>query len=126
MPNDCFFLYKMLQDRDDRFNISHHELPPYKVHEAFCADHPYRAWKIIYRDGLRIGNIYLSKQDELAIWLAETPEDPEVMAATIHLFLRTVLPKRLLMNVAPLNIKKAAFVRSLGGALIQHTYELPL
>ena len=66
---DCPFLYELLGERGPWMNISHREMPSYEDHVNFVMSKPYSKWYIIKTNEQKIGTIYLSKQDEIGIFL---------------------------------------------------------
>ena len=73
--NDVDFLFELLKERDPRANISHKKLPTYASHIKFVDSKPYKKWYIItaYDSGkkLKVGSIYLSKNDEIGIFVSK-------------------------------------------------------
>ena len=67
--SDHPFLYELLKERTPEVNISHKEMPTYKKHVKFVISKPYAAWNIIYYKNEKIGSIYLSKQNEIGMFL---------------------------------------------------------
>ena len=77
--SDARFLFDLLKERDSYVNISHKKMPTYASHVKFIASKPYKKWYIIFSlDGLRseskytktkVGSIYLSKNDEIGIFV---------------------------------------------------------
>ena len=69
--NDLDFLYDLLKYRDENSNISHKKMPSYNEHLKFVKSKPYTKWYIILKSKDRIGSIYLSKNDEIGIFLSK-------------------------------------------------------
>ena len=105
--SDSNFLYELLKERDSRANISHKKMPSIKQHEKFIQSKPYSKWYIIQNSNNDVGSIYLSKSNEIGIFLIE--KNPKI---------------RYLANVNPKNKKSIKFFKKNGFKLIQHTYEL--
>src|SRR5690349_15488249 len=71
--NPCEFLYDLLKERKPYQNISHKKMPEYLQHVEFVDSRPYQAWYIVNRpsSGEWLGAVYLSKEDEVGIFLRE-------------------------------------------------------
>ena len=67
--NDFNFLYELLSDRKPNENISHKKMPTFPQHKKFVLSKPYSKWYVIYQNSIKIGSIYLSKEDEIGIFL---------------------------------------------------------
>src|SRR5580692_8542980 len=70
------FLYELLKEREPSQNISHREMPSYEEHIRFVDSYPYREWFVIFDEWGNvemgpIGAIYLSKQNEIGIFIAK-------------------------------------------------------
>jgi len=59
----------MLKERDPKANISHKRIPTFKEHIKFVKSKPYSYWYVINMDGLKVGSIYLTKQNEIGIFI---------------------------------------------------------
>ncbi len=122
--NDLKFLYKLLTERDPRANISHKEMPSYEEHVKFVLLKPYTKWYVILLDGDKIGSIYLSKKDEIGIFLSKNIQGKGIGNCAINLLEKKNPRKRYLANVNPKNKNSSKFFKKNGFKLIQHTYEL--
>ncbi len=58
-------LYWQLSNRNK--NISHSYLPKYEDHEIFVANHPYRAWFIIKKKNVSMGNVYIQYDNSIGL-----------------------------------------------------------
>ena len=67
--SDGQFLYKLLLERESVVNISHKKIPTFQQHLNFINSKPYSKWYIIKKNDQKIGSIYLSKQDEIGIFV---------------------------------------------------------
>ena len=63
------FLFELLDERTKIQNISHKKLPTYKEHEEFVKYLPYKKWYVIIIDVGMIGSIYLTKKNEIGLFL---------------------------------------------------------
>ena len=69
--SDVKFLFDLLKERNPRVNISHKKMPTYNQHRKFIKSKPYSKWYIILKSKQKIGSIYLSKNDEIGIFLSK-------------------------------------------------------
>ena len=69
--SDVKFLFDLLKERDPRVNISHRKMPTYSQHAKFIKSKSYSKWNIILKSKQKIGSIYLSKNDEIGIFLSK-------------------------------------------------------
>ena len=122
--SDYRFLYELLKNRDPRANISHKEMPTYKEHIKFIKSKPYKAWYVIYNGAIKSGSIYLSKQNEVGIFLRKTQQGKNVGQRALDLLIQKNPQKRYLANINPKNSKSIKFFKRNNFKLIQYTYEL--
>jgi RimJ/RimL family protein N-acetyltransferase len=120
---DHRFLYELLKKRDPRANISHRMMPTYQEHVKFVKSKPYKAWYVICLDDIQIGSIYLSKQNEIGIFLLKKYQGKNIGQQALESLIRLHREKRYLANVNPKNHKSASFFKKNNFKLIQHTYE---
>lgn len=121
--SDYKFLYELLKKRDPRANISHRKTPTYKEHQKFIASKPYKAWYMIYMENAKTGSIYLSKQNEIGIFLLKQYQGKNIGKKALCLLIKMNPQKRYLANVSPKNTNSAKFFKKNEFRLIQHTYE---
>lgn len=122
--SDFRFLYNLLNERDPKANISHKKMPTYTEHVKFVKSKPYSKWNIIKYGTQRVGSIYLSKNDEIGIFLKKQFHGKNIGQSSLELFIKTNPRKRYLANVNPKNTKSKKFFKKNGFKLIQYTYEL--
>ena len=121
---DLEFLYNLLLERDSRANISHKKMPSYDEHIKFVLSKPYTKWYVVNLDGKKVGSVYLSKQDEIGIFLKKDIQGKGVGKYALNILMKKNPRKRFIANVNPKNKNSAKFFRQNGFKLIQHTYEL--
>lgn len=121
---DCPFLYDLLTQRDPRVNISHKQMPTYDEHVKFVMSNPYSKWYIIKYDKQSIGSIYLSKQNEIGIFLLNNMQGRRIGQKVLKLIMKKHPRSRYLANINPMNKKSIEFFTKNGFRLIQYTYEL--
>ena len=120
---DFRFLYQLLAERDSIANISHKKMPMYHEHVKFVKSKPYRKWCIIYFKNRRVGSVYLSRQDEIGIFLKKGVQGKGIGSMALRLFMKESTRDRFLANISPRNKESAKFFKKNGFTLIQHTYE---
>lgn len=121
--NDYSFLYELLKGRDPKVNISHKRMPSYNQHVKFIQSKPYAIWYIIYCEGKKSGSIYLSKQEEIGIFLKKGLRGNGVGSKAIKILMEKNPRKHFLANINPKNKKSRSFFKKHKFKLIQHTYE---
>ena len=70
--SDIEFLYELLNERNPKSNISHKKMPTINQHTKFVISKPYSKWYIIIYKNKKIGNVYLTKMDEIGIFILKT------------------------------------------------------
>lgn len=118
------FLYEMLRHRDPLANISHREMPTFEQHSRFIGSMPYAAWYIIEAGDSWVGQIYLTRQNEIGIHLCPQHRGRGVGEWAVHNVMARHGKHRYLANIAPTNPGSQDFFKRLGFRLIQYTYEL--
>ena len=124
--SDSKFLFELLKERDPRANISHKKMPSYNEHLKFVKSKPYTKWYIILKSKDRIGSIYLSKNDEIGIFLSKKYQGKNIGNAVLAELIQKNPRERYLANVNPKNKKSTVFFKNNNFKLIQHTYEMVL
>lgn len=122
--SDSKFLYDLLKNRDPITNISHKKMPTFKEHKEFINSHPYTKWYIILFKKRKAGSIYLSKQDEIGIFIKKEFQNMELGTKSLNLLMKKIPRKRYLANVSPQNKNSQKFFKNNDFKLIQYTYEL--
>ena len=122
--SDSKFLFELLKDRDPRANISHKKMPSYNEHLKFIKSKPYTKWYIILKSKYRIGSIYLSKNDEIGIFLSKKYQGKNIGNDALVELIRKNPRERYLANVNPKNKKSIQFFKNNNFKLIQYTFEL--
>ena len=124
--NDYKFLYKLLEERDQRVNISHKKMPTYSEHIRFVKSKPYSKWYVIKSKNNKVGTVYLSKQNEIGIFIVKKFQGQNIGKGALALLIKQTKQNRYLANVSPKNTHSAHFFLKNGFKLIQHTYLLEL
>ena len=121
--SDVKFLFDLLKERDPRANISHRKMPTYSQHTKFIKSKPYSKWYIILKSKQKIGSIYLSKNDEIGIFLSKKFQGKNVGNFVLNELMKKNPRKRFLANVNPKNKKSISFFKNNNFKLIQYTFE---
>jgi len=121
--SDVKFLFDLLKERDPRVNISHRKMPTYSQHIKFIKSKPYSKWYIILKSKQKIGSIYLSKNDEIGIFLSKKFQGKNVGNFALNELMKKNPRKRFLANVNPKNKKSISFFKNNNFKLIQYTFE---
>ena len=124
--NDAKFLYGLLKERESDVNISHKKMPTYAQHIKFIESKPYSKWYIIRLGNQKIGSAYLSKQNEIGIFITKNMHAKKLGTAALNILIKKNRRKRYLANINPKNKKSISFFKKNGFELIQHTFELEL
>ena len=122
--SDCLFLYELLKERDSRANISHKKMPNFAQHVKFVLSKPYAKWYVIVECEKNAGSIYLTKDNEIGIFLKKDVQCKGIGFNALKLLMEKNPRDRYLANVNPKNKKSIQFFKNNGFKLIQHTYEL--
>ena len=109
--SDVKFLFDLLKERNPRVNISHKKMPTYNQHRKFI------------KSKQKIGSIYLSKNDEIGIFLSKKFQGKNVGNFALNELMKKNPRKRFLANVSPKNKKSMEFFKKNGFKLIQYTFE---
>ena len=121
---DLKFLFEMLDEREKNVNISHRAMPTFEQHKKFVLSKPYSKWYIIVQNKNKIGSIYLSKQDEIGIFLKKKLYNEGIGTIALKLIREKNPRKRYLANINPKNKKSIQFFKKNNFKILQHTYEL--
>jgi RimJ/RimL family protein N-acetyltransferase len=122
--SDYRFLYNLLKERDPRANISHKIMPSYKQHVKFISSKPYFKWYIIEYGIHKAGSIYLTKNNEIGIFLKKSLQGHNIGKVALKLLIEKNPRTRYLANTSPKNKKSICFFKKNGFKLISYTYEL--
>jgi len=121
---DHEFLYDLLKNRNPNINISHKKIPTFKEHIKFVNSKPYSKWYIIKQNNEKVGSIYLSKQNEIGLFLQNNVQGKNIGTVALKLLIMKNPKKRILANINPKNKKSIKFFEKNGFKLIQFTFEL--
>ena len=122
--SDIRFLHNQLKERDPMINISHKKMPTYVEHTQFVVSKPYSKWYIIIYKNKKIGNTYLTKTNEIGIFILKITKINGIGRTVLEEIIKMNPRSRYLANVSPKNDKSSNFFKKNGFKLIQYTYEL--
>ena len=121
---DLRFLYELLKERDYSTNISHRKMPTYNEHANFVLSKPYSKWYIIYFGRKKVGSIYISKQNEVGIFIKKIFLKKGIGTEVLSRVMKLNPREQFLANINPKNKKSIEFFKKNGFEILQHTYEL--
>ena len=100
-------------------------MPTWREHVRFVRSKPYKAWYLISdAPGHYAGGIYLSKMDEIGVFLFKNFQKLGYGSQAVSLLMKKHRAvKRFLANASPLNDRSIQFFKSMGFGHIQNTYE---
>ena len=122
--NDTLFLYDLLKNKDPNANISHKKMPSYDEHVKFVMSKPYTNWYIIEYDKMKVGAIYLSKQDEIGISVSNDYEYDQIVKPALKLLMKLNQRKRYLANTSPKDVRSQEFLLKNGFTGLEYVYEM--
>ena len=122
--NDTLFLYDLLKNKDPNTNISHKKMPSYDEHVKFVMSKPYTNWYIIEYDKMKVGAIYLSKQDEIGISVSNDYEYDQIAKPALKLLMKLNQRKRYLANTSPKDVRSQEFLLKNGFTGLEYVYEM--
>lgn len=123
-PMDYLALYDMLKRRPAVAGISHKEMPTFNEHLKFIESKPYKYWGVIVDVEGRLGNVYLTHQNEIGVFIDEEYTGAGIGGRVVRALMDRFGPGRFLANIAPGNYGSKKFFERLGFKKIQETYEL--
>lgn len=121
--SDAKFLFQLLEERDTRANISHKNMPSFDEHVHFIKSKPYKKWYIILKSKEKVGSIYLSKSDEIGIFILKNFQGNNIGEYALNELIERNPCERYLANVNPKNKKSIKFFKNNNFKLIQYTFE---
>ena len=124
--DDAEFLFDLLKQREGTVNISHKSLPDWEEHLQYVKKHDYQSWDIIWVENTRIGNIYLTKNNEIGIFIDKKLQFHGYGSKALEEFMKKNGKKRYLANINPTNYKSIQFFGKHGFLHIQNTYHKKL
>ena len=102
---DYEFLFNLLKNRKSNVSISHRKMPTYSEHVEFIESKPYHQWYIVFLDEKRIGSAYLSKNDEVGVFISKKFQGEKIGDLALCELMKKNTRKRFLANLNPKNKK---------------------
>lgn len=122
--SDYYFLYDLLSERPRHVNISHKKMPTKKQHFKFVSSKPYSNWYVVLLDDIKIGSAYISKQDEIGIYIKQNWAWKGLESLILQQIMSKNSRPRYLVNTNPKNKKLISLLKKKKFKLLQQTYEL--
>lgn len=125
--------WKLLNERADTMNISHSKMPSWDEHCDFVEGNPYRIWNAVVVNGTPVGTVYLTKRNEIGIFILQEYQGKGYAKAAIKKLLTvhrplpgipSFRPGSFVANVNPANQASIRLFESLGAKHISNTYQL--
>lgn len=116
---DCSFLYTLLKNRDSKINISHKTMPPYSKHVRFVKSKPYAHWYIIMSGKYKIGSIYLTRNDEIGIFIRGGFQSKGYGIKALKALMKKHPKQQYLANISPKNLHSIRFFKRHGFKPVQ-------
>ena len=91
--NDALFLYDLLKERESTVNISHKKMPTYAQHIKFIESKPYSKWYVIKFNNKKIGSVYLSKQNEIGIFIIKNMHSQKLGTSILNILIKKIIEK---------------------------------
>ena len=115
-----------MSERKQFENISHKKLPSYNNHVKFIKSKPYAKWLLIECREKILGSVYLSKNNEIAIWIKKDIKDykMKIRKKILEEITTKFTRKKYLTNINPRNKKIINFYKKNGFKLIHSTFKL--
>ena len=121
--SDIRFLYKLLRNRNPKTNISHQKMPSFSEHIKFVKLKPYSKWYIIFHHQKKIGSIYLSKQNEIGMFLSKGIISHKIKKTAMEQLMKKNPRNRFIANCSPNNKDCIRFFMKNSFKLVQYSYE---
>ena len=99
-------------------------MPTYAEHVRFVKSKPYSKWYVIIVGTRKVGTIYLTRQNEIGIFLKKGLQHQGVGTCALGILMGRNPGLRYLANVSPKNKESMNFFQKNGFKLIQYTYQL--
>lgn len=112
--SDYQFLYELLSERKKNVNIDHKKMPTYQEHLEFIKAKPYAKWYLIMKNNNRSGTIYLTKKNEVGIFIKKQYIKMGIGTKALKLLIKKNPKPYYLANVNPENIHSINFFKKNG------------
>lgn len=131
-PEALMLLYRLLKERVDDTNITHQKLPSWEEHLEFFVSRPYRAWYLIEDGGAWIGATYVTRRNEVGIFLFDECQGKGLGRRALEALMQAVDPlpavpaerfEGFVANINPNNVRSIRLFESLGFRHVQNSYQ---
>lgn len=120
---DYDFLFDMIKSRPYYVNI-HHKTPPKIIdHIKFIESNPYEAWFIILDDDIRIGNCYITKNNEIGLFLMDGWRTSHAGSEALRILMKYGGTRKYYANISISNEASQYFFSKNGFNPISYIYE---
>lgn len=126
-PKGAAILYELLKEREGAadINLSHNgKTPVWREHLRFFRSKPYRVWFLIMVEDEVAGSVYLSKQDEIGVFLFQKFQGNGLGPEAVKELMKRTPRRKFYANINPANAKSAEMFQSLGFTHLQQTFVL--
>lgn len=126
-------LYALLKERPPESRISHDGMTAIHDHIDFVRSKPYRMWFLIRADGEFVGDLHVTRNNEIGVFLFSKHRGKGYGRAAVRLFMSRHRPlaaipavrvRAWLAHIAPTNDAGASFFRKLGFRKVQETWQI--
>lgn len=121
-PDRLAFLYKLLEERSPEVSISHQTMPTWGEHLAFVEGRPYKEWWLVGVDGNWGGSAYLSRQNEIGIFLRLPYQGRGFGPRVIDMIIERYGDQDLFANIAPTNYRSERMFMDRNFNILQKTF----
>lgn len=121
-PKAIEVLYRLLKERPPGANISHRGDVSLESHEKFVSSRPYSVWYLVKEDADFVGSVYLTKLDEIGVFVFKARQRRGVATEAIKKLLFFHHRTKYLANINPENVRSIRLFEKLGFCHIQNTY----
>ena len=119
-PEHVEILFNLLKERPVHMNISHEHMPSMQQHRRFVNSRPYKRWYLILSNKNVLGSIYLTKINEIGLFLFKPFSGMETQV--LKNFIAKRRGAKFLANISPKNKRYKRIFQSIGFQHIQNTY----
>lgn len=112
--NDYEFLYVLMLERTKNVNIEHNTTPTFSEHVKFIKTKPYYRWLMIMYDDNKVGTIYLTKKNEIGIFIKKMYSGKRIGQKAMKLLMDKYPKSYYLANVNPKNKNSISFFKKNG------------
>lgn len=106
--HDIDFLFNLCAERNSKISIDF-TMPALELHTNFVKSNPYSVWNIISSNGIKIGHVYLSKKDEIGIFIKKEFKNNGIGSQALEMFLSQNPREKYIANINPENIPSIDF-----------------